>query len=102
VEDKQHEMVIKREEAKLEKAKERLEALKNGAANKLAQMFRDENIKQNIAREGKEAINRNRNGDTQLSRYAQQRGGEGGMFGTNVFGDEIITGNEPRPWEADE
>ncbi len=89
VNDSRGEAVIRREERKLERARASTEAAEQNMTKTIAAFMRDKNTKRAIV---KDAIDAKNNPRSRADIMTQA--GEG------TFQDrEIVTGDEPRPWE---
>jgi hypothetical protein len=105
VEDKQHDRLIAKEEAKLEQARAKFDSMKKDAAKKIAGLFKNQDTREIIAADGRDAVLRGRQGagNQKLVNFAKSHGDFAGGFGLRaIVDDEVITGNEPRYWEMDE
>lgn len=89
-EDARGEMLIRREEAKLERAKAKLEAYEKNMTETIASLLKQERNKKAIARDAMEATRNPGRRDTMLDKA------NGGIYDDD---GEVITGDEPRPWE---
>ncbi len=97
MEDRQHEMVINREERKFEKAKAKAEAYEETMKKTIAAILRDERTSKNVARDAMKATK-----DPNRREIMSGKAGSGGYFDNKVDGigeEDVITGREDRPWE---
>lgn len=91
-EDSRGEMLIRREEKKFESAKARAKSYEKNMTETISAFLKDGRIKKSIARDAMEATR-----DTSRRDAIFEKAGQG-LFNQDR---EIITGNEPRPWEND-
>jgi hypothetical protein len=89
-EDTRGEMLIRREEAKLERAKAKLEAYEKTMTDTIASLLKQERNKKALARDAMEATRNPGRRDEMLDKA------DGGIYNDD---GEIVTGKEPRPWE---
>lgn len=89
--DPRHEATIRREEARLERAKAKAEAYEKNMTKTLAELLKRDNVKRNLAKDAMAATR----DDTGRMQDIYKRAGSG----TYDNDREVITGNEPRPWE---
>ncbi len=89
-------MIIQREERKLEKAKAKLEAYEKNMTDTIAAFLKDARNKKSIAQDAMSATK-----DPSRVAAMQAASGGGSGFFDNEEGKEqdIITGLEDRPWE---
>jgi len=88
--DARGEMLIRREEAKLERSKARAEALEKNMEETIAGFLKRESTKKALAREAMAATNSTGKRDDIFDKAGD---------GTYSNDREVITGDEPRPWE---
>ena len=88
--DSQNEMVIRREEAKLERAKARAKALEANMEETIADLLKKANVKKVLARDAMRATK-----DPSRREEIFDKAG-GGLYKNDR---EVITGEEDRPWE---
>lgn len=95
--ERQGEMVIRREERKLDQAKAKLEAYEKNMTDTLAAFLKDARNKKNLAQD---AMSATKDPSRRDAMKAAERSGGSGYF-DNKEGEEldIITGLEDRPWE---
>lgn len=87
--------VLRRWERDIERQKARTEAAEKNCKGTLAELLKQENVKRAIAMDAQAATK-------DPSRRAASRNIESlkeNFISRGYFSDEIITGNEPRPWE---
>lgn len=94
--DSRGEMVIRREERKLEQAKAKLEAYEKNMTDTIAAFLKDARNKKNLAQDAMSATK-----DPGRAAAMKAASGGGSGFFDNKEGQEvdIITGLEDRPWE---
>jgi hypothetical protein len=86
--DTRGQMVIQREERRLERAKAKAEAYEKNMTDTIAAFLKDERNKKNIAQDAMHATKDSGRQD-EMKRYSDGFRND----------DEVITGREPRPWE---
>lgn len=88
--DSRGESLIRREEAKLERAKAKAEAYENNMRETIASLLKQENVKRALAKDAMAA-----------TRDPGRRDAIYDKAGAGTYDDdlEVITGDEPRPWE---
>ena len=82
--------VINRESRKLDRAKARAQSLEENMQDTLAALLKKQGIKRALAKDAMDATNHPERRDKILDEAG------GGIFKAD---HEVITGNEPRPWE---
>jgi hypothetical protein len=85
-----HEAVVKREEAKHERKKAKAEAAEQNMTRTLAGLLKQETVKKALAQDAMAATK-----DESRLKDIHKRAGAG----TYDNDREVITGDEPRPWE---
>ena len=96
-EDRQHEMVIQREERKLERARAKADAYEETMTKTIAAYLKDANNRRNVAKDAMLATK-----DPSRREALFDKAGHGGFFDNKPDGigeDDVITGREDRPWE---
>lgn len=89
--DARGEMVIRREEAKLERAKAKLEAYQENMEKTIANLLKQERVKKALAADAMDAT-RNPGRRQEIFDKAGN-----GLYSRDQ--EEVVTGEEPRPWE---
>jgi len=87
-----HEAVVNRETQKHERQKAKAEAAEQNMTRTLAGLLKQENVKKALARDAMAATR-----DESRFQDIHKRAGAG----TYDNDREVITGDEPRPWESD-
>ena len=88
--DARGESLIRREEAKLERAKAKAKAYEKNMQETIAALLKKENVKKALAKDAMAATR-----DPSRRDAIFDKAGEG-MYNEDR---EVITGDEPRPWE---
>lgn len=88
--DVKGEMLIAREERKLERAKAKLEALAENMTKTIAAQLKQEAVKKALAKEAMDA-----------TKHPERRERILDIAGSGIYDSdrEVVTGREPRPWE---
>lgn len=90
--DRQHELILQREEEKKLRNKAKAEAFKENMLKTFAELLKNEDIKKALLQE---AV------DASKNEYSQNPFFKEASSGTYRDNGEVITGLEPRPWEDD-
>lgn len=91
----QNQAVINRWEREMNRARAKAEASEENFQKTFADVLRSQNNKRALAREAKAAVDSGERGNVDPTLTRVREGG-GAMYGDD---DEVITGEEPRPWE---
>lgn len=86
---------IRKWEREMERGKARADASEANFTKTFADALKQETGKKALARAAREAVDQQESGQSNPTLDKVKKGG-GAMFGTD---DEVVTGNEPRPWE---